>query len=84
MLWLLVAVRVVANPLSNVFQKHLTGRSADPLFRANAVRTPEGHLSFVYKAAAEIGELGDNTAAMRAARASVVFSCSKPITFTYA
>ena len=44
----------------------LTGRSADPLFRSRAVRTPEGHLSFVYKAAAEIGELGDNTAAMRA------------------
>jgi glucosamine--fructose-6-phosphate aminotransferase (isomerizing) len=41
-------------------------RAADPLFRTNAVRTPEGHLSFVYKAAAEIGELGDNTAAMRA------------------
>ena len=38
----------------------------DHLFRSNAVRTPEGHLSFVYKAAAEIGELGDNTAAMRA------------------
>ena len=27
----------------------------------------EGVLSFVYKAAAEIGELGDNTAALRAA-----------------
>ena len=39
---------------------------SDPLFRSRAVRTPEGHLSFVYKAAAEIGELGDNTAAMRA------------------
>ena len=38
-------------------------RAGDPLFRSNAVRTPEGHLSFVYKAAAEIGELGDNTAA---------------------
>jgi glucosamine--fructose-6-phosphate aminotransferase (isomerizing) len=44
----------------------LGGRRADHLFRSNAVRTPEGHLSFVYKAAAEIGELGDNTAAMRA------------------
>jgi glucosamine--fructose-6-phosphate aminotransferase (isomerizing) len=40
-------------------------RLTDPLFRSKAVRTPEGHLSFVYKAAAEIGELGDNTAAMR-------------------
>jgi glucosamine--fructose-6-phosphate aminotransferase (isomerizing) len=44
----------------------VAGRSSDPLFRTNAVRTPEGHLSFVYKAAAEIGELGDNTAALRA------------------
>ena len=39
---------------------------ADPLYEAGAARvTPEGHLSFVYKAAAEIGELGDNTRAMR-------------------
>src|SRR4051794_29111256 len=43
-------------------------RSADPLFRNGAVRmTDGGHLSFVYKAAAEIGELGDNTMALRAA-----------------
>jgi len=39
----------------------------DPLFRSMAVKaTPEGHLSFAYKAAAEIGELGDNTRALRA------------------
>ncbi|MGQ0830445.1 MAG: SIS domain-containing protein [Microthrixaceae bacterium] len=44
----------------------IAARAADPLFRTNAVRTAEGHLSFVYKAAAEIGELGDNTAAIRA------------------
>lgn len=38
----------------------------DPLFTNGAVRlTPEGHLSFVYKAAAEIGELGENTRAIR-------------------
>src|SRR3546814_17206315 len=43
----------------------LAARGSDPLFRSKAVRTAEGHLSFVYKAAAEIGELGDNTAAMR-------------------
>src|SRR5947208_2461833 len=43
------------------------GRTADPLFTSMAVRTPEGHLSFVYKAAAEIGELGDNTRSLRAA-----------------
>jgi glucosamine--fructose-6-phosphate aminotransferase (isomerizing) len=42
-------------------------RTTDPLFGSFAVRTPAGHLSFVYKAAAEIGELGDNTRALRAA-----------------
>ncbi|MDX6414355.1 MAG: hypothetical protein QOH23_1765, partial [Gaiellaceae bacterium] len=42
-------------------------RAGDPLFRDGAVRTPDGLLSFVYKAAAEIGELGDNTRALRAA-----------------
>jgi glucosamine--fructose-6-phosphate aminotransferase (isomerizing) len=43
-------------------------RSGDPLFTSGSVRvTPEGALSFVYKAAAEIGELGDNTAVLRAA-----------------
>jgi drug/metabolite transporter (DMT)-like permease len=30
--WLMVCVRIVANPFSNVFQKVLTRRSADPLF----------------------------------------------------
>src|SRR5438105_565307 len=42
-------------------------RTADELFTSMAVRTPEGHLAFVYKAAAEIGELGDNTRSLRAA-----------------
>ncbi len=37
----------------------------DPLFRSGAVRAVDGCLSFVYKAAAEIGELGDNTRALR-------------------
>ncbi|MBV8385251.1 MAG: glucosamine-6-phosphate synthase, partial [Acidimicrobiia bacterium] len=46
------------------------GRLDDPLFTSMAVRTPEGHLSFVYKAAAEIGELGDNTRALRGAMRS--------------
>jgi len=45
----------------------IADRAADPLFGSMAVRTPEGHLSFVYKAAAEIGELGDNTRALRSA-----------------
>jgi glucosamine--fructose-6-phosphate aminotransferase (isomerizing) len=48
----------------------LERRAADPLFRSGAVRTPDGELSFVYKAAAEIGELGDNTRALRAAIAA--------------
>jgi glucosamine--fructose-6-phosphate aminotransferase (isomerizing) len=43
----------------------LAERSADPLFTAGSVRSPGGHLSFVYKTAAEIGELGDNTARLR-------------------
>ncbi|HEX5365219.1 MAG TPA: SIS domain-containing protein [Acidimicrobiales bacterium] len=43
----------------------LGGRSADPLFRSGTVRAVDGSLSFVYKAAAEIGELGDNTRALR-------------------
>jgi glutamine---fructose-6-phosphate transaminase (isomerizing) len=42
-------------------------RNADALFGSMAVRTAAGNLGFVYKAAAEIGELGDNTRALRAA-----------------
>ena len=42
-------------------------RSNDPLFTNNSVRFNSKCLVFVYKAAAEIGELGDNTRAMRAA-----------------
>ncbi|MCJ7672574.1 MAG: SIS domain-containing protein [Acidimicrobiia bacterium] len=45
----------------------LRRRAADPLFEDGAVRTPDGLLSLVYKAAAEIGELGDNTRRLRAA-----------------
>jgi glucosamine--fructose-6-phosphate aminotransferase (isomerizing) len=44
----------------------LEARAADPLFTALAVRTAGDRLSFVYKTAAEIGELGDNTARLRA------------------
>jgi glucosamine--fructose-6-phosphate aminotransferase (isomerizing) len=42
-------------------------RGTDPLFRSGAVVASGRCLSFVYKAAAEIGELGDNTAALRRA-----------------
>jgi glutamine---fructose-6-phosphate transaminase (isomerizing) len=38
----------------------------DPLFVGRSVRAPGDALAFVYKTAAEIGELGDNTAALRA------------------
>jgi glutamine---fructose-6-phosphate transaminase (isomerizing) len=42
-------------------------RSQDPTYQSGSVRVVDGVLSFVYKAAAEIGELGDNTRALRAA-----------------
>lgn len=49
----------------------LQGRSDDELLRSGAVRVVDAGgtpaLAFAYKAAAEIGELGDNTAALRAA-----------------
>lgn len=45
----------------------LADRTGDPLFVDRAVRVVNGHIGIVYKAAAEIGELGDNTAAMRKA-----------------
>ncbi len=45
----------------------IAARSGDGLFGSLAVRSPDGHLSFVYKASAEIGELGDNTRALRLA-----------------
>jgi glutamine---fructose-6-phosphate transaminase (isomerizing) len=65
---LTVLVRDHGLDLSDPSLARLVGeRASDPLFRSLAVRTPEGHLSFVYKAAAEIGELGDNTRALRAA-----------------
>ncbi|MDQ2753932.1 MAG: SIS domain-containing protein [Actinomycetota bacterium] len=49
-------------------QAQLGARGADPLFTSLAVRRAEGAaLSLVYKAAAEIGELGDNVRALRAA-----------------
>jgi glucosamine--fructose-6-phosphate aminotransferase (isomerizing) len=44
-----------------------TDRRGDALFRSGSVRVVGDCLSFVYKAAAEIGELGDNVKSMRAA-----------------
>ena len=48
----------------------LAERASDPLFQNRSVRWIDGPrpiLSFVYKAASEIGELGDNTRALRRA-----------------
>ena len=44
----------------------LEPRLADPLFTSGAVRVSGEAVAFVYKAAAEIGELGDNVKAIRA------------------
>jgi glucosamine--fructose-6-phosphate aminotransferase (isomerizing) len=44
----------------------IAGRAADPLFTDRSVRHDGSSIVFVYKAAAEIGELGDNTRHMRA------------------
>jgi glucosamine--fructose-6-phosphate aminotransferase (isomerizing) len=45
----------------------LADRAEDALFRSGSVRFVDGCLAFVYKAAAEIGELGDNTRELRKA-----------------
>ncbi|MGH9287432.1 MAG: SIS domain-containing protein, partial [Acidimicrobiales bacterium] len=50
---------------SAALTRMLARRADDPLFRSGAVRAVDGCLSFVYKAAAEIGELGDNTRVLR-------------------
>jgi len=48
----------------------ITERSGDPSFVNKAVRRVGDVVSFVYKESAEIGELGDNTAALRSAIAA--------------
>ncbi len=45
----------------------LAARRPDPLLQDDSVREADGCLYFVYKHAAEIGELGDNCKALRAA-----------------
>ncbi len=50
---------------SDELSSQLRGRLGDALFTSGAVRTPAGHLCFVYKTAAEIGELGDNSRVLR-------------------
>ncbi len=56
------AIALDAAPVSEA--RSLRG---DDLFTSGSVRAVDGCLGFVYKASAEIGELGDNTAALRAA-----------------
>jgi glucosamine--fructose-6-phosphate aminotransferase (isomerizing) len=48
-------------------QAAIRERTQDPTFQSGSMRVVGTVLSFVYKAAAEIGELGDNTRALRAA-----------------
>jgi glucosamine--fructose-6-phosphate aminotransferase (isomerizing) len=48
----------------------LAARGADRLFTSGSVRHPLGLLAFVYKAASEIGRLGDNGRALRSAIAA--------------
>ncbi len=50
-----------------VVRRMLSERISDPLFQNGSVRVAGQCLGFVYKAAAEIGELGDNTRALRTA-----------------
>ena len=50
-------VDVAAPAMRALFQQR-----HDPLFGSGSVREHDGVLSFIDKAAAEIGELGDNTA----------------------
>jgi glucosamine--fructose-6-phosphate aminotransferase (isomerizing) len=65
---------IVSSPmfmnLSSDLADDIAQRISDPLFTNKSVRHSGSTLVFVYKAAAEIGELGDNTRHMREALAS--------------
>jgi glucosamine--fructose-6-phosphate aminotransferase (isomerizing) len=50
-----------------VIAAEIARRSGDPNFGTGSVRVVDGVLSIVHKTAAEIGELGDNTAVIRQA-----------------
>lgn len=58
------------DPSSPEVEALISGRDNGALFTSMAVRADDGCVSFVYKAAAEIGELGDNVAAIRRALSS--------------
>ena len=51
----------------SALRSQIARREFDPTFQSGSVRVANGALSFVFKAAAEIGELGDNTRVLRAA-----------------
>jgi glucosamine--fructose-6-phosphate aminotransferase (isomerizing) len=55
------------SPSDPLVRRMLAERNTDPLFQNGSVRVSDQCLGFVYKAAKEIGELGDNTRALRAA-----------------
>ena len=65
---------IVTSPTFSTLSKELsaliTARGNDPLFTNRSVRHSGNTIVFVYKAAAEIGELGDNTRHMREAVAA--------------
>ena len=65
----IVSAPVFANLPSDMADA-IAQRTSDPLFTNKSVRHSGSTLVFVYKAAAEIGELGDNTRHMREALAS--------------
>ncbi|GIU84310.1 MAG: hypothetical protein KatS3mg008_1085 [Acidimicrobiales bacterium] len=52
-------------PGSDLWQELVGDRDRDPLFCSGAVRWCPESMTLVYKAAAEIGELGDNSARLR-------------------
>ncbi|WP_420639364.1 SIS domain-containing protein [Candidatus Poriferisocius sp.] len=58
------------HPAAKAVTAAMAQRAADPLYRSGSVRWADNAVSFVYKTAAEIGELGDNTTALRAAIAA--------------
>ncbi len=58
------------DPTDADVQGLLAERTEDELLRSGAVRVVGDQLAFAYKAAAEIGELGDNTTVLRRAIAS--------------
>ena len=65
-----ISVLVTVPSLPADIAQAVTERSADPLFTDKSVRHSGNTVVFVYKAAAEIGELGDNTRHMRESLAS--------------